>query len=152
MPTITIQIDTNRETDLAESREFLDQLIAREHGYGPSRAVVEKGSEDSSDVGDPARQAVDDLWNRVGDSGRELVITAAAIDGTFAMTDLAAELNVDLSKIVSRFANLGRSLKRTNDRVPAAPPFFVEEAKTDAGWTFTMPEPIREAVRRKVSE
>jgi hypothetical protein len=74
------------------------------------------------------------------------VITAAAIDGRFAMPDLAAALNEDLSKIVSRFANLGRSLKRTKERVPGAPPFFVEEEKTAAGWTFSMPQSIRNAV------
>jgi hypothetical protein len=142
---ITIQLDTKSQTDLAESREFLDQLIARGDGGGPSRVEVDKGSQDP--IPDPAQQAVDDLWNRVGDSGRELVITMAAIDGRFSMTDVAGMLNEDLSKIVSRFANLGRSLKRTQERFPGT--WFVEEEKTAAGWTFLMSPPIRDAVRQK---
>jgi hypothetical protein len=149
---ITILLDTKSQTDLAESREFLDQLIARGVGGGLSRAEAEKGSPGPSYIPDPAQQAVDDLWNRVGDTGRELVITAAAIDGRFALTDVAEVLNEDLSKIVSRFANLGRSLKRTKERVPGAPPFFEEEEKTAAGWTFSMPQSIRDAVRQKAHE
>lgn len=149
---ITIQLDTKSQTDLAESQEFLDQLITRGDGAGPSRTEVEKGSQDPSAIPDLAQHAVDDLWNRVGDNGRELVIAMAAIDGRFTLTDVAKMLNKDLSKIVSRFANLGRSLKRTEEGVPGAPPFFVEEEKTAAGWTFLMPQPIRDAVRQKAHE
>jgi hypothetical protein len=79
------------------------------------------------------------------------VITAATIDGRFAMSDLATVLNEDLSVIVSRFANLGRSLKRTRERVPGAPSFFTEVEKTAEGWTFTMPQQIRDAVKQKAS-
>jgi hypothetical protein len=146
---LTIQLDTKSQTDLAESREFLDQLTAIAAGESPSRAEVEKESQGPSYIPDLAQQAVDDLWNRVGDTGRELVITAAAIDGRFALTDVAEMLNEDLSKIVSRFANLGRSLKRTKERVPGSPRFFVEEEKTAAGWTFLMPQSIRDAVGQK---
>jgi hypothetical protein len=149
---ITIQLDTKSQTDLAESREFLDQLIGRGDGDSPSRAEVEKGGQGPSYIPHLAQQAVDDLWDRVGDTGRELVITAATIDGRFTLTDVAEVLNEDLSKIVSRFANLGRSLKRTKERVPDAPPFFVEEEKTAAGWTFSMPQSIRDAVGQKAHE
>ena len=146
---ITIQLDTKSQTDLAESQEFLDLLIARGDGGGRFRAAVEEGSQDP--IPDPAQQAVDDLWNRVGGAGRELVTTAAAIDGRFTLTDVAEMLNEDLSKIVSRFANLGRSLKRTKESVPGSPDFFVDWEKTAAGWTFSMQPQIRNAVRQKGS-
>jgi hypothetical protein len=146
---ISFQCDTKSPTDLAEAQAFLAQLVAGGTGCGLYRAEVEKGSQGPSSIPDLAEQAVDDLWNRLGASGRELVITAAAIDGRFALTDVAEVLNEDLSKIVSRFANLGRSLKRTKECVPGAPPFFVEEEKTTAGWTFLMPQSIRDAVRQK---
>jgi hypothetical protein len=151
MTTITIQVDTNSEAELVEAKALLDRLV----GLGPRRGSGTEtmmGIDRPNSSGDRAKRAVDDLLDRVGDSQRELVATAAAIDGTFSMADLAEKLNEDVSKIVSRFANLGRSLNRTRERVPGAPKFFVEEKKTDAGWTFTMPQPIRDAVKQKVAD
>jgi hypothetical protein len=150
---ITIQVDTKSQADLAESRDFLDQLLAGGgRGESPSRAEAEQESEGASLISDPAQQAVDDLWNRVGPDGRNLVITAAAIDGRFTLTDVAKVLDEDVSTIVSRFANLGRSLKRIKEQVPAAPDFFVEAQKTAEGWTFLMPQSIRDAVTQKAHE
>jgi hypothetical protein len=146
MMQVTTQFDPNSQTDLAELQELLDLLVARGTG---SRAEVEKGSQVPSPTPDLAQQAVDDLWNRIGATSRELVITAAAIDGRFGLTDVAQVLNEDLSKIVGRFANLGRSLKRTEASVPGAPQFFTDAEKTAAGWTFLMPQSIRDAVRQK---
>jgi hypothetical protein len=149
---ITIQVDTKSQTDLAESRAFLDQLMAGGVGESPSRAEAEKGSQGPGVIPDPARDAVNDLDTRVGSAGWEFVETAAAVDGSFTLTDIAKVLNEDLSTMVSRFANLGRSLKRTRDRVPGAPAFFEEVEKTANGWAFTMPQPIRDAVKQKAHE
>jgi hypothetical protein len=82
----------------------------------------------------------------------ELVAAAAEIDGRFSMADIAKALDEELSVIVSRFANLGRSMKRTRERIPGAPSFFEEEEKTADGWTFTMPQSIRDAIRQKAQE
>jgi hypothetical protein len=149
MSKMMIQFDPNSKAELVEARALLDRLVA----LGPdetSGAVAEMRTDSPSPTGDVAKRAVDDLWDHVGDGHQELVATAAAIDGRFSMADVAKDLNEDLSVIVSRFANLGRSLKRTEKRVPGAPRFFVEAKKTDAGWTFTMPQAIRDAVKQKV--
>lgn len=150
MAKITIHLDTASQAELTESREFLDQLIAL--GGDDGLSGVEKGGRASGPGSDLAQKAVEDLFGRTGDSAREFVITAAAIEGPFTMSDIAERLSRPVSKVVSQFAVLGRSTKRTKERVPGAPPFFLEQDETPAGWTFVMPQEIRDAVQRKAGE
>lgn len=154
MLSVTIQFDAHSKPELLASREFLDQLIAisQDPDERPAFAGTTNESHGPSHGPDLAEQAVNDLWNRVGDSAHELLAAAAEINGKFAMADIAEALDEELSVIVSRFANLGRSIKRTRERVPGAPTFFEEEDKTADGWTFTMPQSIRDAITQKAGE
>jgi hypothetical protein len=144
--TITIAINPQSPTDLNEARRFLNALSSLDYapdGAPQSSSAVERAGS--------VKQAVDDLWSRLGARGRRLVAECSEFEGQFTLPDLAKRTGDDIPTIKSRWANLGRSLRKTHSLY--APVRIYEEhlpaPNGDGYFPFSMPTAVREIVRSK---
>jgi hypothetical protein len=70
-----------------------------------------------------------------------------SFEDRFTLVDISEETGEALSKTHSRFASLGRSIKAARNNVPGAPELFVAHQQPGDHWQFSVPEPIRLAIR-----
>jgi hypothetical protein len=97
------------------------------------------------------KRAVDDLWPRLGDTLRDLLIAAATFERPYTTQELAETLGTDTATAKSWRANLGRSLNAVAKNFPAAPPFFDEHANPEGGWKYAL-NPLYVPLIREKSE
>jgi hypothetical protein len=103
------------------------------------------------DNADLSAKIADDLLHRLGEGGRELFTIASQFDRPFSLPDLAERTGDTVSKIKSRWANLGRSIAQTRSRFGNTE-IFTEQlpaANSEGYFTFLMAEGIRKAVRKR---
>jgi hypothetical protein len=143
---LTITFDPALEADVANVRLILDTLTGRD-----STGDVAGNAMENTDI---SARIADDLLSRLGEGGRELFAIASEFDRPFSLPDLAARTGDTVSKIKSRWANLGRSIAQTRSRFGNIQ-IFVEQipaANSDGYFTFLMEEGIRNAVRQTITD
>jgi hypothetical protein len=104
--TMTLTFDPTLEADVASVRSILLALTARST---ESAAGNPTGADRSAKI-------AADLLNRLGEGGRELFAITSQFDRPFSLPDLAERTGDTVSKIKSRWANLGRSIAQTRSR------------------------------------
>jgi hypothetical protein len=148
MLTISLHLDPDNLQDVAQAQRLLDRFNDVQAGTPPDESGVPV-------ISPPLAQsprsvytdAIADLRSRIGINLREFVRACAEQEGEFSMADVAATLGQPTTMAVSRFASLGRSRRKTEEAVPAAPHLFEEvRPKRNGIWYFTMPEEYREII------
>ncbi len=136
---LQLEVDTANVAEIKQALAVLRGLLAA-HGLGEGDTPTSIAARTDS----PDR-AIADLWNRLGENGQQLVALAATFDGPFSLATLAARTGDTPTAMKSRWANLGRSLRKTLDQFSVR--VFKEHENTADGWTFVMDEGAKAAVR-----
>lgn len=150
MLTISLHFDPDDVQDVAHAREFLDGLNTATAGEPVDHAGRHSPrSQTGLDQAAVADAAIANLWGRIGQGSRELLKASAQQEGEFSMGDLAVVLSQPTSKIVSRFANLGRSIKKMQEAIPGAEsPYNFEGQQREGIWYCTVRVAYRTAILR----
>src|SRR5204862_16767 len=105
---------------------------------------------------DPSDQVADaiavDLLDRLGDGHRALLDVITSSAGPWSLPALAQRTGDSISRLQSRWANLGRSIDRTRSRFANIEIFTEQPPNSDGYSTFLMVEGIRAALRQRLHE
>jgi hypothetical protein len=138
---IQLEVDTTNVGEIRQAMSVLRGLLAAREASGDTDRQA-----GTTAPADATARAAADLWGRLGGTSRELVTAAASFDGAFTLAALTRHTGDSMAAMKSRWANLGRSLRKTQDLFPSVR-FFVEQENTNEGWSFVMDAAARQAVR-----
>src|SRR2546423_1269267 len=109
---MNIGFDPAIESELVQVQLIIDTLRRR-------RAPHDNARENPPGTSDLPAKAADDLLGRLGKGGRALFEITSEFDEPFSLPDLARRTGDTISRIKSRWANLGRSIAQTRSRFGA---------------------------------